>query len=129
MPARLPQMRNGRYPGCVGQGKLDGFIDSEGNWKLDKTNWLLDTLQTNRLHCPVSGQKYDVTYVVGTHPQCPTHGDVVQFYGYVPHQSTLRSSFWWFAPTISFFGALICGIWIMLPFWIARRGKNQEDHK
>jgi hypothetical protein len=63
--------------GCIQMAKTEGIIDSEGNWKMDNSNFLLQGLNTNRLACPVSGEKYDVTYVVGTHPKCPTHGDLI----------------------------------------------------
>ena len=115
--------------GCVQIGKSEGIIDSEGNWKMDKSNWLFDTIQTNILYCPVSGKKYNVSYVVGSHPKCLTHGNLIQFYGYVPHQQTLRSVFWHFAPVVAFFGTLTCAIWTIVLFAITLKRKKEGHNK
>jgi hypothetical protein len=95
---------------------------------MDESNWLFDGLNTNRLACPVSGQAYDVTYVVGTHPQCPTHGDLIQFYGYVPHHQTPRSAFWWFTPPACVLGVVVFGVWSLISLVAAKRRKKREEH-
>jgi hypothetical protein len=102
--------------GCIQMGRSQGFIDQEGHWKMDDSNFLLQTLNTNNFACPVSGHKYAVTYVIGTHPRCPTHGDLIQYYGHSSHQMTFKSSFWHLAPVVSAIGAIACGVWALMPF-------------
>ena len=115
-------------PGCIGEGKAQGIIDADGNFKRNDSNWLLKII-SRRLSCPKSGIKYDIKYVAGFHPLCPTHGDLLKFYGYVPHQGILRAEFWSFAPAISFFGSILFSIITTVLFFIMRRRRKRDQNK
>lgn len=104
----------------------EGNIDEEGNWI---TNQWYAMLGDDRTHCPKSGLEYILPRLkVGIHPSCPTHGDLIRFYGSVPHHQTRRSAFWWFAPPVCALGAVVFGIWTLISVVIAKRKKKREDH-
>jgi len=82
-------------PGIIQEEKIKGVIDEHGNWDITKTNdWLVTFLLKSPTTCPISGNKYRFEYVVGSHPVCLTHGNLVSFFGYVPHKTTKRGVIW-----------------------------------
>jgi hypothetical protein len=76
-------------PGAIGIGQEAGMV-SNGVWNQE---WILNMTTgplNHTLRCPVSGAHYVLTFKIGEHPYCPTHGHLIEKYGVRHHQPWLH---------------------------------------
>ena len=69
-------------PGWVIASEEDGTC-SNGVWSPKAIH---DITPPAFFRCPVAQTNYVLEFRVGTHPFCPSHGRLIEQYGYQPHQ-------------------------------------------
>lgn len=71
--------------------------------------------QNGAVLCCPSGEAYDISYIVGEHPKCPVHGDLIASTGHVVHgplwnekEALMQMAIWMFLLSGFLMPASVC---------------------
>jgi len=106
-------------PDLVEMAKSDEKVGEDGRWDED---YVTSLFLSDELRCPVTGEQYTAEYVVGNHPICPHHGDLVAWYGRVgfhgPSGGGFGTVLWSLGSLLVFPCAAFLAIWAVLPLLV-----------
>ena len=60
----------------------DDLLGPEKVWP---KKYILDSIPAKYQRCPFTGDDYTLSFTVGEHPSCPTHGRLIEKYDHHPH--------------------------------------------